>query len=91
MGRNCVICGKPSGAYWFCKSCNSLKDEGKIVKCETCKKWHLIGEPCDCVVEEQPTETTGLKCLTCDNEATPGYHFCIACWKKYREKDRPSR
>ena len=87
MGRNCVICGKPSGAYWFCKSCNRLKNEGKIVKCETCKKWHLIGEPCDCIVEEDINEeSTVVKCLGCGNDAYPGQHFCYDCWKKYHKK-----
>ena len=87
MGKTCAICGKPSGMYPLCPACFKLKDEGKVEKCETCGKWHRIGEPCDCVVEEQAISTTGLKCLTCDNEATPGYHFCVACWKKYREKE----
>lgn len=87
MGKTCAICGKPSGMYFFCRECSELKEAGKIVKCETCKKWHRINEPCDCVVEEQPEQTAGLRCLTCDNEATPGFHFCVACWKKYREKE----
>lgn len=69
MGKTCAICGKPSGMYFFCRECSELKEAGKIVKCETCKKWHRINEPCDCIVEEQPEQTAGLKCLTCDNEA----------------------
>ena len=49
MAKNCVICGKPSGNYMFCFACNKLKDEGKVVKCETCGKWHLTSSPCDCI------------------------------------------
>lgn len=88
MGKTCAVCGKPSGIYPLCPACFKLRDEGKIQKCEKCEKWHRINEPCDCVVEEQPTtKITGLKCLTCDNEATPGFHFCIACYKKYKDRE----
>ncbi|MBO5898610.1 MAG: hypothetical protein J6R04_06335 [Clostridia bacterium] len=48
MANNCVICGKYSGTYIFCKECNELKKNGKIEKCEECGIWHKIGEPCEC-------------------------------------------
>ncbi|MBQ3639960.1 MAG: hypothetical protein II955_05520, partial [Clostridia bacterium] len=90
MGKTCAVCGKPSGIYPLCPACFKLRDEGKIQKCEKCEKWHLTTEPCDCAVEvEKPpkAKSIGLKCLTCDNEATPGFHFCTACWKKYKDKE----
>ena len=48
MGKNCVICGEYSGNYPLCRSCNRLKEEGEIVKCEKCETWHKRKEPCNC-------------------------------------------
>lgn len=100
-GKTCIICGKPSGNYLFCFSCNKLKDEGKIVKCETCKKWHLTDKPCDCVsskssaprstqthTESTPTEkeqSGELTCLIC-GEPSNGQHLCKSCYYKYKNK-----
>lgn len=44
----CQVCGKPSGFYPLCPACFRLKDEGKIVKCAKCEKWHRVDEACDC-------------------------------------------
>ena len=46
----CQVCGKPSGFYPLCPACFRLKDEGKIVKCAKCEKWHRVDEACDCPV-----------------------------------------
>lgn len=96
MAKNCVICGKPSGNYMFCFACNKLKDEGKVVKCETCGKWHRTNESCECsakkqsIVKSENIQTTAndipeLTCITC-GEPSNGKHFCPACYKKYQNK-----
>jgi len=46
----CQICGKKAGYYPLCKSCNELKEQGKISKCVDCGRWNEeIGDRCkDC-------------------------------------------
>lgn len=46
MGKNCVICGKPSGIYPLCREHLQMKAEGKVIKCETCGDWHFADKPC---------------------------------------------
>ena len=99
--KTCIICGKPSGNYLFCFSCNKLKDEGKVVKCETCKKWHLAEKPCECAPAKvlapssdrqvasasNEKESSGeLMCLIC-GEPSNGQHLCKQCYYKYKAKN----
>ena len=46
MGKNCVVCGKPSGMYPLCKEHLQMKAEGRIVKCDKCGTWHYAEQPC---------------------------------------------
>jgi len=41
----CQICGAKSGYFPLCKSCNKLKEEGKITKCEECGIWKNDARP----------------------------------------------
>lgn len=93
--KTCVICGAPSGMYIFCKTCNKLKDEGKIVKCDKCSKWHLIDKKCECIheapassVTKESTNTnikeTHIPCLLCGKDAKDK-HFCPSCYSKYKD------
>jgi len=41
----CQICGEKSGFFPICKKCNSLKDEGKVSKCESCGIWKKGDKP----------------------------------------------
>lgn len=89
--KTCIICGAPSGMYIFCKSCNKLKDEGKIVKCEKCSTWHKIEENCKCepqqIKNEQNTKQDNeihIPCLLCGQDAKDK-HFCPSCYKKYKD------
>lgn len=91
MAKACAICGKPSGNYMFCFACNKLKDEGKVVKCEICGKWHLINEPCNCIEQNKAEEPKvdeakqELTCLFC-KEPSNGKHFCYKCYQKYKDR-----
>lgn len=85
MGKNCVICGKPSGIYPLCREHLQMKAEGSIVKCEDCGSWHFADTPCDCKKSVKFTElpTEGFfACVTCGAE-TNGYAFCRKCYKKF--------
>lgn len=42
----CKVCGAESGKYAFCRTCNSRKNAGEIVKCEKCGEWHTVNGPC---------------------------------------------
>lgn len=48
MANSCVICGKDCSYFTFCRTCNTLKEEGKILKCKKCNTWHKIDLPCKC-------------------------------------------
>ena len=89
MGKNCVICGKPSGIYPLCREHLQMKAEGFIVKCEDCGSWHFADTPCDCkktiLYTELPTEGFE-KCVSCGT-STNGYAFCKKCWQKYSTEE----
>ena len=42
----CSVCGHESGKYPLCKACNIKKEQGLIIKCPLCGKWHYRGKPC---------------------------------------------
>ena len=80
----CKICGKPSGFFPLCKDCNILKEQGKIVKCETCNEWHYIDKPCKCKKEvKKQVEGNGV-CIVCEEKAPNGF-LCRECY--YDMKD----
>ncbi len=95
MAKACAVCGKPSGMYFFCASCNQLKAEGKIKKCEECGIWHKFEDPCKCnktsltlsepVPDTKEEASEGIRCLICDEDSN-GQHFCKKCYYKYRNK-----
>lgn len=93
----CPICGEPT---YLVYGKNPRKDrlcgkhakdlfDGKLIRCEKCDEWHYIDEPCKC---EQVKSTTPppheikptLCCLICGAESN-GYHFCKACYAKYKD------
>ena len=37
--KTCSVCGKPSGKYPICFTCNKLKNDGSVIKCDTCGVW----------------------------------------------------
>ncbi|MED9891881.1 CFI-box-CTERM domain-containing protein [Ruminococcus champanellensis] len=42
----CKVCGAESGKYPLCWNCNTLKEQGQIIKCTTCKQWHHKDASC---------------------------------------------
>ena len=67
MGKNCVICGKPSGMYPLCREHLQMKAEGKVVKCEECGKWHLITQYCGCASKKQQQDEKLVEFVLGDN------------------------
>ncbi len=49
----CQVCGNDSGKYPLCRSCNIIKEQGKIIKCPQCNKWHYADQKCFFVVENE--------------------------------------
>lgn len=102
MRKTCEICEKPSGMYPLCPACFKLRDEGKIIKCDKCGKWHRITGPCNCKDklpqqkepnnthdEEKPQEKETQKIeLTCIvcGQPSNGMHFCRKCYAKYKDR-----
>ncbi len=87
INMNCQFCGKPSKFFQLCKQCNELKDQGIIVKCEKCDTWHYANENCPTCnpTENIITQKSDLKCIIC-GEPSNGKHFCLNCYKKYKDK-----
>ena len=86
MKKYCDVCGKPSGMYPLCPECFKLRDEGKVIKCENCGKWHLSNQKCSCQkCEIETNDDFGSDCIICGEEAN-GYLFCKECYKKYCDK-----
>ena len=100
-GKTCVICGAPSGMYPLCVNHLKMKNEGKVVKCETCGSWHETSQPCKCKPQNcvpqphQEAETNKVviinqnnksKCITCGRQ-TDGVLFCSSCFHKYKDKE----
>ena len=89
MGKNCVICGKPSGMYPLCREHLEMKNNGEVIKCPQCGTWHLKNEPCKCEEKYNSkkaiSNTDELTCIVCGKPSN-GKHFCIDCWNKYHEK-----
>lgn len=42
----CQVCGKESGRYILCKDCNDKKNQGIVIKCTKCGKWHFKNSDC---------------------------------------------
>ena len=90
MGKTCVICGKPSGMYPLCREHLQMKADGKVIKCEDCGTWHIVGSPCHCKTENQidyieKSFSNELCCIIC-GEPSNGKHFCLDCYRKFSNK-----
>lgn len=48
----CQVCGAESGKYPLCRACNSKKDQGLIIKCSICNRWHYKDEACQTITNE---------------------------------------
>lgn len=83
MGKICDVCGKPSGMYPLCRDCFKLRDEGKIVKDESLKKWVLVGdsEKVENSTSEQIEKLNNTQCLICGKQIEKGL-FCYDCYKQ---------
>lgn len=73
-GKNCQICGSPSGIYPLCKEHLQLKNDGKVVK-NIDGVWELVKE----------SEQSESKCVICSN-ASLGKTLCFDCYKESVER-----
>ena len=53
--NRCIICGEPCGIYDICRQCQKDIQDGKVIQCQFCGKYHLAGKKCSCQ-EEPKTE-----------------------------------
>lgn len=98
----CPICGEPTAhiygnynKYGLCPEHSTQEKAGKIKQCPDCGKWNKTGETCNCKKkqkvyfdpneEEIKNETEELTCIICGKPSN-GKHFCLDCWKKYKDK-----
>lgn len=67
----CNVCGAESGKYPLCYACNLKKEQGLIIKCEKCKKWHYADQNCNDAKQENNNNVflyKAKKSLITDNE-----------------------
>lgn len=93
----CPICGEPTSVWYgnarkdgLCRYHAQQLKEGLIEQCPDCGTWKEKTKPCDCQKKEQQMEnptidTNELTCLLCKKPSN-GKHFCIDCWKEYKDK-----
>ncbi len=76
---NCKICGKPSGFFPLCKSCNEKKEQGLIIKCEECGTWHYANQECPSCNSENEIKNRQT------NTKTEKAQFCLICNEKVQK------
>lgn len=93
----CPICGEPTYVYYgnprkdkLCKTHGTMANKGLIEQCPDCEKWHNTDETCECKQTKQPEhkpekQKDELTCIIC-GQPSNGKHFCLDCWKKYKNK-----
>lgn len=97
----CPICGEPTNVYMgkarkdrLCRKHGMLANKGELLQCKLCGNWNRAEETCPCktvkrntVVAEPLKEsaTSELTCIIC-GEPSNGKHFCIKCYKDYKDK-----
>ena len=92
----CPICGKSTSVYMgnarkdrLCKEHAAALKSGKIEQCEDCGSWHNVGELCTCSrpkkKETEKESTSDLTCIIC-GEPSNGKHFCLNCYRKYKDR-----
>lgn len=89
----CPICGKPTSNYYgryredgLCREHKDMLKDGLIYQCEDCGKWNNIDTVCECKKVNKTVKTENeLTCIIC-GEPSNGKHFCIKCWKKFKER-----
>ena len=59
--NRCKICGDPCGIYDICRKCQKDIEEGKIVVCPFCGKYHLADKICTCQGEPLPSDESRAK------------------------------
>ncbi len=75
----CQVCGAESGKYPLCRACNQLKEQGIVIKCDKCRKWHYKNAPCPITVDSMPVATANQQYTTVlQPTATPDVIPCVS-------------
>lgn len=89
----CPICGEPTFIYFgnprkdrLCSKHGKELKDNLIEQCKNCGQWHKSNEICKCQeIKQTEKPTNNLTCIIC-GQGSNGKHFCIDCWKKYKDK-----
>lgn len=73
-GKNCQICGEPSGIFPLCKEHSKMKDNGLVIKNEKTGLWEL------------KNKNEKKVCLLCGEKLNNNYNYCRDCY--YNIQDR---
>ena len=75
----CQVCGAESGKYPLCRSCNELKEQGVVIKCEKCRKWHYKDAPCPVTEDSIPVVPEDKQDMTeAQPTANPDVKPCVS-------------
>lgn len=88
----CPICGEPTNVYMgkarkdgLCRKHGMQANKGEIIQCPDCGKWNEKDVICECKKVKENKIDNELTCIIC-GEPSNGKHFCMNCWKKYKDK-----
>lgn len=59
----CQVCGNESGKYPLCRVCNLKKEQGEVIKCGKCGKWHYSYTLCQLNQNSDATANTAQSYL----------------------------
>lgn len=99
--KTCPICGEPTYLVYgknprkdgLCGTHSKMLFNKEIEQCPDCNKWNKTGETCECKKpkkakkekQEEQTGTDELTCIICGNPSN-GKHFCLECYRKYKDR-----
>ena len=89
----CPICGEPTYLHFghprkdgLCSKHGIMANNGEIVLCPDCGKWHNADEECECKKPVAKTPNADeLTCIIC-GQPSNGKHFCLNCYRKFKNK-----
>ena len=85
MGKNCQICGKPSGMYPLCRTHLAMKANFEVEKCEICGTWYETKNACPNCKKMEKGETQNTSIENQENNVVvineKNKHKCITCGK----------
>ena len=87
MANSCQFCGYYSGKYILCKTCNALRSNGELSKCEECGEWYITRDKCKCqkgsglfsFIKDKISNLFDDECEYLDDDENMDESICLIC------------